>query len=76
MACPFCKRTDTDGLYCDDDHCRELPRVSRPRPRRSLLASFGQAFPPATVPRGRCWSCNAVLPDVGECTDPDCIRCD
>lgn len=23
MSCPFCQRTDVDGLLCDDDHCRE-----------------------------------------------------
>jgi hypothetical protein len=23
VSCPFCKRTDTDGFLCDDDHCRE-----------------------------------------------------
>lgn len=24
----------------------------------------------------RCWSCNAVLPDDGICTDADCPTCD
>jgi len=23
VSCPYCRRTDTDGLQCDDDHCRE-----------------------------------------------------
>ena len=32
MSCPFCRRTDTDGLLSDDDHCREL-KATVPPPR-------------------------------------------
>ncbi len=53
MSCPFCKRTDTDGLTCDDDHCRELPtHKSDPFTGKSLVRDTDPApVTPSKEPR-------------------------
>lgn len=70
MSCPYCKRRDTHGLYCDDDHCRELDSQRLAvRHSDTGLPMLDSAFP-------RCADCNAVLTNKGECIAGDCPRGD
>lgn len=56
MSCPFCKRMDTNGLMCDDDHCREYNVTQehghRPTPTDNAPASAsGSAIVSRETPR-------------------------